>query len=446
MMGLYPLLALAFFLVLINGFFVAAEFSIVKIRSTQLDTHAQRKSRQVKMARHVTAHLDAYLSATQLGITLASLGLGWIGEPAFASLIEPLLNNLGIWSPVVIHSIALTLAFCIITFLHIVIGELAPKSLAIRRTEATTLWVSVPLVLFYKLFFPAIWFLNASANILLRLVGIEPVVGEDDVHSKKEMRLIVEESHKSGAISDDEKEMVDNVFEMAEMTARQIMLPRADIAFLSTIDPIERTLQIAHQFRYTRYPLCEGDLDKVVGMVHIKELFVIVQDGLKVNDLESIKRDVLFLPETASVKSLLNEFQTKHVQMAVIIDEWGGTAGIVTLEDVLEEIVGEIQGELEPPEPPKFQEIAEMHYIIQANALLEEVNRELGLEIEDEENDTIGGHVVTRLGRLAQPGDRVTVGPYDVCVQNIEGRRVQTLEFIPRPEAFTQEEEDKENG
>ncbi|MBI4553429.1 MAG: HlyC/CorC family transporter [Candidatus Latescibacteria bacterium] len=434
------LIVMAFGLVVMNGFFVAAEFAIVKIRTTRLDTHALRQSRRVKMARHVLDHLDTYLSATQFGITLASLGLGWIGEPAFASLLEPVLRTFGPWSSLVSHSIALTMAFCLITFLHIVVGELAPKSLAIRKAEPTTLWVVGPLIVFYKVFFPAIWFLNTTANILLRLIGIQPAGGEEDVHSTEEVRLILAESHKSGVISQDEKVLVENVFDLAERTARQIMVPRADLIFLSTTYPMDRNLQIAHQFRYTRFPLCDGDLDHVIGMIHIKELFVLVRDGLRVNDLQTIKREILFMPETASVKSLLKEFQRRHLQMAIIIDEYGGTAGLVTMEDVLEEIVGDIQGELDRPVPPKFQREANGSCLVQATTLLDEVNRELGIEIEDEENETIGGHVITRLGRMARPGDTVIIGPYEVQVKEIQGRRVNRLLFIPRHDNSQQDD------
>lgn len=441
-MNSWLLLILAFGLVLLNGFFVTAEFALIKIRSSRLDMYAQGTGRRARMTEHVTEHLETYLSATHFGISLASLGLGWIGAPAFAPFLEYALRQIGLSSPAITSYIALSLTFTIIIFLHMVLGVIAPKALAVRIPEGAALWLSPPLAVFYRLFFPVIWLLNTSARILLRLLGIDSASAAEGVRSTEEVRVILAESPRSVVLSKDEKELVENVFEMAERTTRQIMVPRSDIAFLSTSDTMERTLQIAHQYRYTRYPLCEEDLDHVVGMVHIKELFVIVQGGLKVSDVGSIKRDVLFVPETASVKSLLNEFQNKHIQMAIIIDEYGGTVGLVTLEDVLEEIVGDIQDELDTPDPPKFRKIADRGYLVQAGALLEEVNRELGTAIEDTENDTIGGHVVTRLGRLAQPGDTVVVGSYDVFVRDVEGRRVQTLEFIPSPGPVIEEEED----
>ena len=262
---------LALFFVLLNGFFVAAEFALVKVRSTQIDPLVAAGDRRAVIARHMITHMDAYLSATQLGITLASLALGWIGEPALGHLVEPIVRMIPGSTDATVRSASLIMAFMIITVLHIVLGELAPKSVAIRKPKQATLWTAMPLYVFYKISFPAIWVLNHAANAFLRLFGIPPVSEEEMGHSEEELRLLLSADHES--VSDEKRELLDNIFELSHRNARQVMIPRGDVVYMSTQRPLEENLRLARESGHTRFPLCDGDLDHVIGLIHIKDIF-----------------------------------------------------------------------------------------------------------------------------------------------------------------------------
>src|SRR4028118_2259547 len=330
----------AILLVALNGFFVAAEFALVKVRPTQIDPWVSEGLGRAKVARHMVRHLHAYLSATQLGITLASLALGWIGEPAFAWIITPLVRPFTD-DPKVLHSIALTISFIAITILHIVLGELAPKSVAIRKSEATTLAIAWPLFVFYKLTYPAIWLLNHTANFLLKLVGIAPVSEGELSHDEEELRLLLASSHAS-AVSKQTRELLDNIFELKHRVARQIIVPRQDVIYLSTTRTMAENLRIARRSGHTRFPLCEGDLDHVIGLIHIKDLF---RKERPITSLREVAREIAFVPETLELDRMLKRMRTERFHLAAVIDEYGGVSGVVTLEDVIEEIVGQIQDE-----------------------------------------------------------------------------------------------------
>ncbi|MGH7858734.1 MAG: hemolysin family protein [Candidatus Binatia bacterium] len=419
-------------MVLLNAFFVAAEFAIVKIRATRLETLAKKGNIFAASARTAVEHLDAYLSATQLGITLASLGLGWIGEPAFAHLLRPLLESIGIWSPAAVRSISIATAFLVITFLHIILGELAPKSLAIQRTEAVVLSVSLPLRFFYLVFFPALWLLNSASNGILRLFRIEPAGSGELAHSEEELRIILTESARSGALSGLKRRLLENIFNYTRRTAQQIMIPRAEIAYLSLARSWEENLQVMRSTEHTRYPLCTLSLDHVIGMVHVKDLFHqggAIRSG---EDLTERKREVLFVPETTTLDDLQRQFQQKRVHMAVVVDEYGGTAGLVTLEDVLEELVGEIQDEFDR-EQPKIENTSEGE-LVDGLLLVSEVNVRLGLDLGEGEARTIGGYLTAELGRIARVGDRTTInGGRELRVVEMKGRRVsKVLVAFPR--------------
>ncbi len=425
------LVVMALFLVFLNGFFVASEFSIVKIRGSRIEELVQQGNKRARRARPLVQSMDEYLSATQLGITIASLALGWVGEPAFASLFEPVLRSIGALTPVVTHSLAAISAFLLITFLHIVLGELAPKSLSIQRAESVILWISVPLSWFYRMSYPFIWALNGTANAFLRLAGIPPTSEPEVAHSEEELRLILAHSHAQGILDRDEKKMLERVFDFADRSVRQVMVPSTEIVFLDLNKSLEENLEIARKDRHTRYLLCDKNLDRVVGIVHIKDLFWQyrqLKEGFK---LTMVKRPVQFVPESKYIKTLLTEFRHTRTHLAVVVDEYGATIGIVTLEDILEQLVGEIQDEFDIDiPPPMIQETGENQYMIHGRALLVEVINELKVTIEDKENDTMGGHIMMLLGRTAQVGDELTVaGEYRVHVVGMKGLQITDLVF-----------------
>jgi CBS domain containing-hemolysin-like protein len=419
-------LALAVFLVLLNGFFVAAEFALVKVRPTQLDPHVAGL-RRGRVARHMVRHLDAYLSATQLGITLASLALGWIGEPAFVWVVEPLVSLVPGAGPAVVHTVALTAAFLTITILHIVLGELAPKSIAIRKPESTALWVAMPLYAFYKLTYPAIWVLNHAANAILKAVGIEPVSEAELGPEEAELRLLLA-SRIGTRLSEDKRQLLDNVFELSHRIARQIMVPRADVVYLDATKPIDQNLAIARRSGHTRYPVCEGSLDRVIGLVHIKDLF---RNARPLTSLEEVAREIAFVPETLTLDRLLNRMLAEKVHMAAVLDEYGGVSGIVTLENVIEEIVGQIQDEFDA-EKPELTALGDSAYYVSGSMLVEEVEEALDIEFSDRDEDTIGGVVLSELGRRAVVGDRVELGPLLIEVQEVQRNRIRSLRVTVR--------------
>lgn len=429
------LVAVGLFLVFLNGFFVASEFSIVKVRGSRIEELARQGHGRAQKARPLVENMDEYLSATQLGITIASLALGWVGEPAFAYLFEPVLGSIGILTPVVTHSLAAVSAFLLITFLHIVLGELAPKSLAIQRAERVILWISRPLSWFYRMSYPFIWALNGTANAFLRIVGIAPTSEADVAHSEEELRLILAHSHAQGILDRDERRMLERVFDFADRSVRQVMVPSTEIVFLDLRKSLEENLEIARRDRHTRYLLCDKTLDRIVGIVHVKDLFwQYRQLGDRFN-LTLVKRPVQFVPESKHIKNLLTEFRQTRTHMAVVVNEYGATVGIVTLEDILEQLVGEIQDEFDIDiPPPMLQEAGENQYMIHGRALLVEVASRLEVTIEDKENDTVGGHIMMLLGRTAQVGDELTVaGEYRVHVVGMKGHQITDLLFEKLP-------------
>ena len=427
----YLFLLLAVWLVILNGFFVAAEFAIVKLRASRLEALVRSGSLFGKAAAHVVEHMDAYLSLCQIGITAASLGLGWIGEPAVAVLIEPLLVAAGVDSAAAVHSISFAIAFLAITFLHIVLGEQAPKMLAIRRSEQIVLWVALPLRMLRLIFYPALWFLNESSNALLRLVGLDPTTSAEMGHSEEELRIILAESARLGEVSGPKRRLLENVFNFSGKTAKDVMLPRAEIAYASLARTLAENLQIIRSTHHTRYPLCTLGLDHVVGMVHIKDLFEFGPEISSSEDLLKFKREMLFVPESCPADDVQRQFQQKRMHMAVVVDEYGGTAGLVTLEDLLEEIVGEIQDEFDL-ELPKIQKTPEGE-ILDGLLRLSEVNSKLGLGLEESDARTIGGYITEELGRIARVGDRVKVDGRELRVLEMKGRRVARVLVASAP-------------
>jgi CBS domain containing-hemolysin-like protein len=418
-------------LVALNGFFVAAEFALAKVRPTQVDTAVQAGDGRARVARHMLRHLDAYLSATQLGITLASIALGWVGEPAFAWLIEPWVARLpGGASPALLHSLSLTAAFATVSVLHIVFGELVPKSVAIRAPQGTALWTAFPLYAFYWIAFPAIWLLNHAANGILRLVGVRPASEHEIAHSEEELRLLLASRH-GALLPDDKRDLLANVFELSERVARQVMVPRADVVYLSTLAPLAENLATARASGHTRFPLCEGELDRVVGIVHIKDLF---RSEHVPDDLTRIARPVRFVPETTPLDKLLARMRSERLHLAAVIDEYGGVSGLVTLENVIEEIVGPIQDEFDA-ERPELVDRGGGVYQVSGAMLVVDLEDELGLEFSDRDEDTVAGLVLSELGRRPRVGDRVEVGGLRLEVLEVQGHRIRSLRLLrPGPE------------
>ncbi len=413
-------LILAFVFVLANGFFVAAEFAIVKVRSTQLAELAEEGSARAKMARRVTRRLDAYLSATQLGITLASLALGWIGEPAFEHLIDPFFVQIGgAWGEAYAKSVAAGFAFAVISVLHIVLGELAPKSLAIQKPIGTSLWIAHPLHAFYVVTYPAIWLLNNVSRSVLKIFGIEPAGEHETAHSPEELRLILAGSEKAGILSEENREIIEGVFQFSKRTARQIMVPRTDVVVLSTTRTIEENLETIRTTRHTRYPLCDGTLDQTIGLIHVKDLLLAQLRGPG-RSLQELKRDVLFVPENTTVESLLSQFIESKTHLAIVLDEYGGASGIVSLENITEELFGQIQDEFDR-ERPEIEPLGNGQYRVRGDYLIEDLADRLKIDVGEPEEETIGGYVAARIGGEASPGDRVMLG--DLTITVIEAKR-----------------------
>ena len=388
-------LLLVIFLVFLNGFFVAAEFSLVKIRQTRLTQLVNDGNKRAKYAQKVTQKLDAYLSACQVGITLSSLGLGWVGEPAIAHMIvEPLLGTTGI-PDYMITAISVSIAFAIITFLHIVLGELAPKSLAIQKAEETSLWVAAPLMFFYKLLFPAIWFLNGTANALLKRLGLQIISEHEAAHTEEEIRILVNQSHQSGHIDQTELALMEQVFDFSETLARETMIPRIDMVCLYTTNTFDENLEIIRSSRHSRFPVADEDKDNIIGFVHASDFYLAALENGHV-ELQSLIRPITTVPESMEISTVLRLLQKKRSQMAIVIDEYGGTAGLVTMEDILEEIVGDIQDEFDEDERPDI-EVVENGLSVSGMMMLADLNDHLPFELESEDVDTIGGWLYSQL-------------------------------------------------
>ncbi len=434
----YLLLALAF--IVANGVFVAAEFAIIKVRPTQLAELAAAGSARARMARRILKKLDAYLSATQLGVTLASLALGWIGEPAFAHLIEPSLTMFGAFRTAVAHSISATLAFLTISWLHITFGELGPKYIAVSRTLSTALWLSHFLRGFYVVMYPVIFVLNRTSNAVLSVLGILPATSNEVAHSHEELRLILATSEKAGILSEENREIIEGVFQFSKRTARQIMVPRTDVSILSTTKTIAENLEIIRTTRHTRYPLAEGTLDQTIGLVHVKDLLLAQLRGPG-RPLTELKRDILFVPENSTVEALLSQFIEHKTHMAVVLDEYGGASGIVSLENITEELFGQIQDEFDR-ERPEIEPLGNGRYRVRGDYLIEDLADRLKIDVGEPEEETIGGYVAARLGREVAPGDRTTLG--DLSIEVIDAERFRVRWVIVQTQMPKTEEAEEE--
>ncbi len=381
-------------LIALTAFFVAAEFAIVKVRSTKIDKLVDEGNKKAVAARKVLDNLDGYLSACQLGITITALGLGWLGEPTVELILHPLFEKFAI-SEALASTLSFVIAFSAITFFHVVLGELAPKTIAIQKAEEITLMLSKPLILFYKIMYPFIWMLNGSARIFIKLLGFRQVNEHEVAHSEEELRIILSESYKSGEINKSELHYVNKIFEFDDRTAKEIMVPRTEMVCMFTDQSMEENIAIMSNEKFTRYPVADGDKDHIIGLVNIKEVF----NSLLLKEerpLSEFIRPVLKVIETTPIKKLLVQMQKERVHMMVLVDEYGGTAGLVTVEDIIEEIVGEIRDEFDTEEKPQIEKINRNHAILDGKALISDVNEVFNIDIDDSELDTIGGWLLTQ--------------------------------------------------
>ncbi|WLD92168.1 hemolysin family protein [Alkalihalobacillus sp. AL-G] len=413
-------------LIILTAFFVAAEFAIVKIRKTKIDALAAEGNANAIAVQKVISNLDGYLSACQLGITITALGLGWLGEPTIEDLLHPLFVGMGLSEPVT-TTLSFAIAFALITFLHVVFGELAPKSFAIQKAEAISLLLAKPLILFSKVMFPFIWTLNGAARVLVRMFGLPPANEHEAAHSEEELRMILSESYKKGEINKAEMEFVNNVFEFDERMAKEIMIPRTEMMCLFLEDSFEENLSIMKKEKYTRYPVAFDDKDKILGVVNVKEIFNdYISDKNK--PLNEYVRPVAHVSETAPIKELLKKMQKSRSHMAIVMDEYGGTAGLLTVEDIVEELVGEIQDEFDIDEKPMIQKVDKNKTIVDGKVLIAEVNEKLGTTIDNTEIDTIGGWILSEKME-AEKGTTIEKDGYQFTVTENDGHQIKELEI-----------------
>lgn len=423
-------LGLTFVFVVLNGFFVAAEFALVKLRATQLDRLAKRSDPAAVTVVGIASKLDRYLSATQLGITLASLGLGWVGEPAVTHALEHVAAALGIRSSPTLHSIAVVIGFTVLTAAHILFGELLPKLLAIQSAEGVALAVGRPLRLFHFLTYPALVALNAASSLLLHAMGRGSITDIEGALSEEEILGILTQAYAKGRLSKPKRQLIERVMQFNERSVRQVMVPRVDVSWLAAELAVDDAVRRARAIGFTRYPLVEGnDLDRVVGYINVKDLL------LATNPPESLRgamREAMMVPETLGLFDLMREMQRRQVPLAVVVDEYGGTSGIATLEDVLEEIVGDIRDEHDDDTPSVTQR-ADGAWTADGLLTLHDL-RDAGVDLGPVDADTIGGVVLEVLGRLARAGDVVRVGHWELRVETVRRRRVARVQIRRRAE------------
>jgi len=444
--NIYINLFLIAFLLFSNGFFVASEFAMVKVRKTRIEQLVNEGNFNAKLAMEALKDLDKFIAAVQLGVTISSIGLGWVGEGTLARIIEPLFVFLpGISKTVATHTVSASIAFALITFFHVVIGELIPKSIALEYTEKTALLVARPMHFLTIIFNPFIWLLNGFGNLVLKMMNIPHSHQGSLVHSTEELDMLVNASYDGGELNETEKDMLHNVFKFSDLTAKQVMVPRTDMICIPIDTPLEELNKLASESQYTRYPVYEDDIDHITGFVHVKDLFSLsIKD--EICPVAKIQRNILLVPETMTMDKLVLEFKKCKGQIAVVVDEFGGTSGLLTLEDVIEEIFGDVQDEFdeESEEEAEIVEIESNRYIANSMMRLDEFAEFFNInedEIDDEDIDTIGGLVVKLLGRLAQVDDTVALDNLTFVVKEVDGARITKLEIIKQDKIEENEEE-----
>ncbi|MFD0051836.1 hemolysin family protein [Actinomycetes bacterium NPDC127524] len=415
-------------LIAMTAFFVSSEFAIVKIRSSRINQLIEEGNKRAIAAKKVTDHLDEYLSACQFGITVTALGLGWLGESTMERLLSPLFGMLKL-DPSIEHIMSLAAAFAIITFLHVVMGELAPKTAAIQKAEEITLMFAKPLIWFNRILFPFIWVLNSSARGIAGLFGLNPASGQEHAHSEEELRIILSESYESGEINQSEYGYVNNIFDFDERISNEIMVPRTEMVTIEKTANLSDVVEIVHEEQFTRYPVTDGDKDNIIGMINIKSLYTaaITEENRTSLSLEAFISPVIRVLETTPIHDLLLKMQKERTHMAVLTDEYGGTAGLVTVEDILEEIVGEIRDEFDQDERPLVQKLDDTNYILDAKVLIGDVNDLLGVDLPQQDIDTLGGWMLTGRYEIVT-GDTIEYDGYAFTVKEMDGHHILYIE------------------
>jgi len=419
-------------LLLSNGFFVASEFAMVSVRKTRVAQLAKEGNLNAKVAMTALKDLDKFIAAVQLGVTISSIGLGWVGEGTLVRMVEPLFGFLPAnYQLAASHTISVTIAFSLLTVMHVVIGELMPKSIALQYPERTSLLIALPMQFLTKLFNPVIIMLNGLGNLLLRLIKIPLSNTSHLAHSTEELNMLINASYNEGVLNETEKEMLQNVFKFSDLNAKQVMVPRTDMLCIPSDITFQELNELTVESQYTRYPVYEENLDHISGIIHVKDLYGL---SLKKQEfsIEKLLRPVLLVPETITMDNLVREFKKRQGQMAIVIDEFGGTSGLITLEDVLEEIFGEVQDEFDADEEADIKEVALDTYHANAMMRIDEISEYFELEIEDEDVDTIGGLVVKILGRIAEIDDIVQIKDLELTVKEIDGARITKLLIVKK--------------
>ncbi|QFK70456.1 HlyC/CorC family transporter [Pradoshia sp. D12] len=416
-------------LIALTAFFVASEFAIVKIRSSRIDQLLEEGNKKAISTKKIITNLDEYLSACQLGITMTALALGWIGEETFATIISPVISFLTL-PDAVAKTLTIILSFMLITFIHVVIGELAPKTVAIQKAESIALLTSKPLMTFYKIMYPFIWALNGSARLIAKSVGVEPASKYEIAHTEEELQIILSESLKSGEINQSEFKYVNNIFEFDNRIAKEIMVPRTEMISLSKDDLVKEFIDVFHAEKFTRYPIIDGDKDHIIGLVNVKEILTDIVQHKQVTTvtLDPYIRPIIRVLDTMPIHDLLVKMQTERIHMAVLMDEYGGTSGLVTIEDIVEEIVGEIRDEFDADEIPEIRKNPDGSYIVDSKVLISEINDLLGTNLDDSDIDTIGGWVLTE-NYDAKLGDTIDLEGYEVTIIDMEDHHIHYVEI-----------------
>jgi CBS domain containing-hemolysin-like protein len=421
---------LIFSIVFLNAFFVAAEFAIVKVRMTQIEPLAVKGNLRARVAREVITHLDLYLSASQVGITMTSLALGWVGEPLVAEQLLPLFRSVGIANEQLVHGISFAVGFAIITFIHIILGEQAPKWMAIQKPTATTLWIAYPLSVFFTIFKPVIWLLNLCANGVLKLMGLKGSGAAEMMHSEEELRLILSREQTGSATG---KIIVLNALDFRRKQARHCMVPRTEMTTLSLADTVQENLGVMRSNKFSRYPVFKDSIDNILGLIYTKDVFKQDRDHSASFSLEGIMRDATFLPETASLEKVLETMLSRKTHMVILADEYGGTAGLITLENVLEELVGPIQDEFDR-EAPELIKFSESEYLMDASMTTNEVEQLFSQELSPRDIRSIGAFVLEQLGHIPESGERVSVSGIEFTVEQVTDRVIDRVRVKRLPQ------------
>jgi CBS domain containing-hemolysin-like protein len=431
-------IALVVLLLVVNAFFVAAEIAFVSVRRTRVAELAEQGERRAQRLQRIDQHPQRFLAAVQLGVTMASLALGWVAEPALAGLLAPVLSLLpdGL-DPSLARSFSAAATFALVTFLTIVVGELTPKAMALAKPEPTALGTARPMLALMGLFRPVIWALNGSASLLTRALGVRPASEAEGAHSVQELKMLVSASADSGVVEDEEEEMLHAVFDFGDTLVRQVMVPRTEVVAVPAAAQTPELLRVALEHPFSKFPVYEGDLDHVIGVLHIRDLLRSrgAEDG-SASTARSLMREAIYVPETARVRQLLQRFRARHQHLAIVLDEYGGTAGVVALEDLLEEIVGDVQGPFD--KEPEIQPQADGSAWIDGLTSMEEVNERFGMQLEDPHYDTLAGYMLGRLGRMARLGDVVQVSGVRLEVRQMDGLRIAQVRLSRNPGAVNE--------